>query len=122
MASEILLRVYPHLLFAYHGRTLLVTDRAGMISEGMEGLYEHDLRLLSRYRLLVNECVPKLDALSAVDPYSTLAYYVCPPTPEDAARLEDESSLVYEKDRQVVVRIARFVGQGMHEDVELTNH
>jgi glycogen debranching enzyme len=115
MASEILLLTYPHLLYAWHGHSLLVTDRAGAISgEGLQGLYEHDVRLLSRYRLLVHSRPPRLDALSAVDLYSTLAYYVAPPTAEGGG---DE-----EGDRQLLIRVARFVGRGLHEDVELTNH
>src|SRR5438874_9857743 len=81
MTGEMLLRVYPDLLFAYHGRSLLITDRTGNIGEGMEGLYVHDVRLLSRFRLLVNGQPPRCDAVSAVDPYSTLAYYVAAPSP-----------------------------------------
>src|SRR5207248_103654 len=38
------------------------------------------------------------------------------------ARLDEEGALEHEKDRQVVLRVARFVGQGLHEDIELVNH
>jgi len=121
MPGEIELRVFPDELFTYHDRSLLVTDRDGWISGGIHGLYEHDLRLLSRYRLLINDTLPRLDALSAVDPFSTLGYYVCPPRSEvdtvDALGLS-----VHENDRQVVVRMSRFVGRGLHEDLEITNH
>jgi glycogen debranching enzyme len=116
MTSEVLLRTYPDLLFAWHGHSLLVVDRTtGAISgDGLQGLYEHDVRLLSRYRLLVHGRPPRLDALSAVDTYSTLAYYVAPPTREGGG---DE-----EGDRQVLIGVARFVGCGLHEDLEVTNH
>jgi glycogen debranching enzyme len=122
MLSEIALRVYPGLLFAYHGRSLLITNTGGDIECELQGLYEHDARILSRYRLLVNGKSPRLDAISSIDPHSTLGYYVCPPTADsdddkDALGLSTE-----EIDRQVVIRVARFVGQGMHEDVEVTNH
>src|SRR4051794_35990096 len=70
-----LLRVYPELLFAWHGHSLLITDRKGNIESGLQGLYWHDLRLLSRYRLLVDGEAPSLDSLSTVDAYSTLGYY-----------------------------------------------
>src|SRR5947208_2908181 len=122
MTSEILLRVYPDLLFAYHGHSLLVTDRQGNIASGLQGLYEHDVRLLSSWRLLVNGRPPRLDAISAVDSHSTLAYYVAPPTPDSSGQSDGAGSLEHEKDRQVVIRVARFVGQGLHEDVEVTNH
>jgi glycogen debranching enzyme len=84
--------------------------------QGWQGLYEHDIRLLARYRLLVNGRVPRLAALSAVDAYSTLGYYVSHPSLEAAPQRTARG------DRQVVIRVARFVGQGMHEDVEITNH
>src|SRR5437868_6231245 len=102
MTNELLLRVYPDLLFAYHGHSLLITGRSGQMSDGMHGLYEHDLRILSHYRLLVNGQPPTFDALSAVDPYSTLAYYVSPPAANAPAGEE--------VDRQVVIRVARFAG------------
>src|SRR5215469_14452635 len=118
MANEILLEVYPNHCFASHGQSLLITDRAGAITGGLDGLYEHDTRLLSRYRLLIHGRIPRLDALSSVTRCSTLAYYVC------AAGWESSSSQLLEEelDRQVVLRVARFVGQGLHEDVEMTNH
>lgn len=116
-----LLRVFPNLVFAWHGRSLLVTNRAGAITEGVEGLYEHDLRLLSRLRLLVNGTPPRLDALSQVDAYSTLAYYVCAPAGERDEQ-GDGTASSEERDRQVSIRVARFVGQGLHADLEIANH
>jgi glycogen debranching enzyme len=121
--SELLLRVFPDLLFAYQGQSLLIVDRrTGCIDAGLQGVYEHDLRLLSRYALLVNGRQPRLDALSAVRAWSMLAYYVCPPTPEDAASLDATGPLPQEKDRQVVLRLARYVGGGFHEDLDVANH
>ena len=115
LTSEVLLRVYPDLVFSYHQHTLLLLDRDGMIREGLHGLYEHDLRLLSRERLLVNGRPPRLDAFTPVAAHSTLGYYYCPATV--AVDTKDPES-----DRQIVLRIARFVGQGMYEEVEVTNH
>ncbi|HEV8191313.1 MAG TPA: glycogen debranching N-terminal domain-containing protein [Ktedonobacterales bacterium] len=116
--SDILLRVFPDHHFVSHDHSLLITDRAGMITGGLDGLYVHDARLLSRYRLLVHGRPPRLDALSPVAGHSMLAYFFCAPgwnaTPEQLAQEE--------QDRQVVLRVARFVGQGLHEDMEVTNH
>jgi glycogen debranching enzyme len=122
MTGEPLLRVYPDLLFAYHAHSLLISDRGGAISQGLEGLYEHDTRILSRYRLLVHGGPLRLDSLSAVDAYSTLAYYVSPPTADGAVHTDALGLAVQEQDRQITIRVARFVGQGLHEDVELTNY
>lgn len=120
--TSTLLRVFPDLLFAWHGRSLLVTDRAGAITSGLEGLYERDLRLLSRLRLLVNGTPPRLDAFSSVDAYSTLAYYVCPPMEGENGDKNSGEERREERDRQVAIRVARFVGQGLHEDIKITNH
>src|SRR5687767_4748414 len=87
MTNEIALRVYPDLLFAYHKTSMLITDRAGAIEDGLQGLYDHDLRLISRYHMLVHGQAPRLDQISAVDHYSTLAYYVAPPTPQGGPSL-----------------------------------
>jgi glycogen debranching enzyme len=122
MPNELLLRVFPDLLFAHHGRSLLVTDRGGAIGDGLQGLYERDLRILSRYELLVHGQPPRLDALSSVDSYSTLGYYVCPPRADAADPLDALGLSTQELDRQVLIRVARFVGQGLHEDVDVTNY
>src|SRR5205823_12248564 len=55
-------------------------------------------------------------------PFSTLAYYVAPPGPEAARQLDALGLSEGENDRQVVIRVARFVGQNLHEDVEVANH
>ncbi|HEX9987499.1 MAG TPA: glycogen debranching N-terminal domain-containing protein [Chloroflexia bacterium] len=122
MSTETLLRVYPELLFAYHARSMLITDRRGAVGEGLEGLYERDMRLLCKYTLLVNGESPRLDAISAVDPYSTLAYYVAPPRREASDEVDALGLSVHEVDRQVVIRVARFVGRGLHEDVDVRNY
>lgn len=122
MTTEILLRVFPELFYIYHQRSLLITDRRGCIGQGLEGLYWHDLRLLSRYRLLMNGEEPRLDTLAAVDPFSSLAYFVCPARRGDGGRLDPMGLPEHEADRQVVLRVARFCGQGLHEDIEITNH
>ena len=54
MTTELLLRAYPDLLFAYQQTSMLVTSRDGAIQDGLQGLYDHDLRLLSKHRLFVH--------------------------------------------------------------------
>ncbi len=122
MTTEILLGVYPDLRYIYYQRALFITGRHGWVADGMEGLYWHDMRMLSRYRLLVNGAVPRLDAISAVDSFSSLAYYVCPPNPGDGKKLDHMGLPEHELDRQVVLRVGRFCGQGLHEDIHITNY
>ncbi len=125
MHTEILLRVFPDLLFVYRWCTLLATGRDGWISDGadgLQGLYESDTRLLSRYRLLVNGRAPRLNSLSAVDSYSTLGYYVCPPIGDAEEKFDALGLSSYEIDRQVVITVARFAGKGLREETEITNH
>ena len=119
--TNALLRVFPDLVFAWHGRSLLVTDCAGAVTSGLEGLYERDLRLLSRLRLLVNGTPPRLDTFSPVDAYSSLAYYVSPPAEDDGAQ-GSGSAGEEERNRQLAIRVAHFVGQGLHADIEISNH
>jgi glycogen debranching enzyme len=120
IGSELLLQVFPGLQFSYWGHSLLITDDQGRIGTGLTGLYEHDLRLLATYRLSVNGEEPRLDVLSAVHPHSSLGYYVCAPTPGrgevDALGLSKD-----EQDREVVLELERFVGRGLHEDLQVTN-
>jgi hypothetical protein len=78
MTSDLLLRVYPDHLFAYRGHSLLITDPSGAIRDGLQDLYEHDLRLLSQLRLLVHEQPPRLDAVSAVEAHSLVGYLASP--------------------------------------------
>src|SRR5437016_5405822 len=101
MANEVSLRVYPDLLYTYRGHSLLATGRAGEIESGLQGLYEYDARILSRYKMVVNGQTPRLDALSAVDPYSTLAYYVCPPSADAEIKMDALGLAEEEADRQV---------------------
>src|SRR5207253_1968251 len=89
LMSEIVLEAYPDLVFAWHGHSLLVTDRHGMIAaEGIQGLYEHDLRLLSSYRLRIHGRDPRLVALSAVQTHATLAYFVTHPDADSRATFD----------------------------------
>jgi hypothetical protein len=123
MSSEVLLRVYPDLLLTWREHSLLATDRTGAIdADGLQGLFEHDARLLSRWQLLVHGRAPRLVANSAVEPHATLAYYVAPLDGE-ADPGTDALGLPWEEhDRELVLQVRRFVGRGMHEHVELAGN
>ncbi len=122
MTTDLQITVFGRFRIAYRGYSTLITDRAGMMTEGLHGLYYYDMRLLSRYCFFVNGQIPWLVSLTNVEANSTHAYFVTSADkdiPSLDRRFSPQGSL---DDRQVILRVARFVGQGMYEDVELTNY
>lgn len=102
------------------GRTVLVSTLEGEVREdhSLHGLYVYDTRLLSRYSWLMNGKKPEFSVGSNVEQSSWLGYYVqapenCKETPTGECDPLQET---------VELRLTRSVGEGMHEDVLLTNH
>src|SRR5437764_10803164 len=90
--------------------TFLITDELGNVPEGAElGLYEDDTRFLSRYQLTLNGEVPLPLAARATDYYAATSVMT---NPALSGVLPGVLSVV----RQ------RFVGRGMHDDLDITNH
>lgn len=106
------------------GRTVLVTGRDGFIdADHHDGLFIHQTRVLSRYQWKVNnqELLPV--ALSSIEQHTWLGYYIITapgvkpgPPDEGSGEMEDYSEQTLE------VLISRFVGEGVHEDLDLTNY
>ncbi|HEY9722965.1 MAG TPA: glycogen debranching N-terminal domain-containing protein, partial [Oscillatoriaceae cyanobacterium] len=71
-------RMFPDTLVAYQGHVLLVTDIFGQLGKGIEGLYFHQTRLLSRLTFTVDGRPPLFVSANAVDAYSFIAYYLAP--------------------------------------------
>lgn len=91
------------------GATFLISDlRGDVLPLGAHGLFHRDTRFLSRLEVTLNGRKPEVLAARTVDPYS--ARFVLRP-PWDGP---GESPLVALRNR--------FVGDGLHEDVEITNH
>lgn len=123
MHSELLLRVYPDLLFAWRDQSLLATNRDGAIDGvGLQGLFEHDTRLLSKWRLQVHGRSPRLVANTAVEPHSTSAHFVAPLDAEADAGNDALGLPLNEYDRELALHVRRFVGRGMHEHLQLANY
>jgi glycogen debranching enzyme len=102
---------------------VLALNAEGFIDEGSEhGFFVHETRLLSHYRLLINREPPKRVLQSNVKQHSWLGYYIAFP-PGVPHGLPDHGSGLMEDDseRTLEVRISRFVGSGMHEDIDLCN-
>lgn len=119
-ASRVRLRTRHDVVHISRGRTVLGMDVEGRVSAGSEdqGLFVYQSRMLSRYRWKVNGSEPKLSAQSAVEQHSWLAYYYDVP----AECKETPASECDPLQQTLELKISRVVGEGMHEDVEVTNH
>src|SRR5215471_12558043 len=106
------------------GRTVLVTDRHGLVSgHPREGLFVHQARLLSRWEYRINGVSPMAVAVSSVQQHSWLGYYIAQapgvsPGPPD----EGSGEMVSMTEETLELRVSRFVGEGLHEDIDLVNY
>src|SRR5512138_472132 len=105
------------------GRTVLSTGRDGFISDGAErGLFVYQTRLLSRYRYLIDGQPPQPNACSNVEQHSWLGYYITLPPGITTGQKDQGSGQVPQAAEQTLeLRLSRYVGGGVHEDVDLTN-
>ena len=119
-ASRIRLRPRHDVMHISRGRTVLGLNHEGTIERDNpgQGLFVYQTRILSHYRWTMNGVQPRLSIQSPVEQHSLLAYYyqASPNCRETANR--DCNPL----QQTVELKISRVVGEGMHEDVELTNH
>ena len=123
-ADLVRLRPRDDTLHASRGRTVLAMARDGFLDgAGERGLIVHETRMLSRYRLTVAGQAPQPVALSNVEQHRWLGYYAMLP-PQAPAKPRDKGSggLPRLAESTLEVRIARVVGEGVHEDIHLTNY
>ncbi len=118
--SRIRLRPRHDVVDVSRGRTVLGMNPDGTIDpeDAGQGLYVCQTRMLSAYRWTLEGKAPKLSTQSPVEQHSWLAYYYdappnCKETPAGECNPLQET---------IELRISRVVGEGMHEDVEVTNH
>lgn len=102
------------------GRTVLVSGEDGVMTgkRAVEGLYVYETRMLSRYRWRMNGKDPEFSCGSNVEQSRWMGYYVqapsnCKQTPARECDPLQET---------VELRLTRSVGEGLHEDVQVTNH
>ncbi|RWE53925.1 glycogen debranching N-terminal domain-containing protein [Mesorhizobium sp.] len=116
--SLVRLRVRPETIYVSKGRTVLATGRDGFFDNGSDqGLFVHQTRLLSRNRYLINGRPPYPVSVSNVAQHSWLGYYIAP-VPKAAKRRPTISETAQES---IELRLSRYVGEGLHEDVDLVN-
>lgn len=116
------LRARPETLYLSRGRTVLATGRDGFISDGSgHGLFVHETRLLSRHTIRIDGLVPLTNALSNVEQHSWLGYYLLPVSGVRAQDDRGSGQVQQASQHSLEIRISRVVGEGLHEDVDITN-
>lgn len=120
---RIRLRPRSDTLYITQNRSALATDLDGFFDGGSErGLFVHQTRLLSRYRYRIDGKPWTPLALSNVEQHSWLGYYVAiAPGAESDPQFDTLGPGGVLGQQPVELRLSRFVGDGMHEDVDLTN-
>src|SRR5215510_383122 len=120
--SPIQLRPRADTIYVSQGYTSLATERDGFIADGPEhGLFVHETRLLSRYRWLIDSAPPQPVALSNVAQHTWMAYYIAPPPGGNNEPDTGSGQVPDAAQHTIELRLSRFAGHGLHEDVDLTN-
>ena len=109
--DRILLR--PQRIAIHHKDTILVTDRQGWVGERRTGLFFGDTRYLSQYSLSLSGFEPRLLGISQPHYFAATFYYTNP-------RIGTEPRLVPES--SLLLTVSRYLRDGLHEDVDLTNY
>jgi glycogen debranching enzyme len=120
--SLIRLRARADTLHVSSGRTVLAMDQDGFLSGSADrGLFVHETRLLSRYRYSIEGAVLYPVSLSNVSQRAWLGYYIAPAQMLSDSEAPAVRSLNSAAQEAVELRLSRYVGEGMHEDVDLRN-
>lgn len=113
----------PDSIYLSHGRTVLAGPRDGTIDAGRgHGLFVHETRLISRLVYLIDGERPEPNVLSNVEHHSWLGYYIRVLPGIDVGPADRGSGQVPPTSRlPLELRVSRFAGDGLHEDLDLTN-
>jgi glycogen debranching enzyme len=123
--SQQLVQLRPRhdVIYVSRNRTVLATGLDGCIDGGAErGLFFHQTRLVSRYAYFINGKAPLPLALSNVEQHSWLGYYITlSPNAGEQGEWEILGPGGKLAQQPIELRVTRFIGDGMHEDIALTN-
>jgi glycogen debranching enzyme len=115
------LRTRAETLNISQNRTVLATRRDGFINaEPDHGFFVRSTRLLSRYEYRLNGRPPWPNGLSNVEQHSWLGYYIAP-APDLADNDSRHGPAASTAQHTIEMRLSRFVSDGLHEDVDVTN-
>ena len=117
------IRPRPDTLFISRGHTVLATGRDGFIDDEPHGLFVREQRVIRKLRYLIDGEPPRPNVLSNIEQHSFLGYYIAaapgvtlPPRDHGSGQVPPESQQTLE------LRVSRVVGEGLHEEVVLTNY
>src|SRR5207248_815798 len=120
-----LIRLRPRskTLHISQGRSVLETDSDGLIpADTGYGFYVHETRLLSTYLYVIDDEPPQPIAVSSVRQHSFLGYYaIFPPGQERSEKDLGSGEMEDISEHTLELRVSRYVGGGLHEDIDLTN-
>src|SRR5687768_17305319 len=111
-------------LYISQGRVVLATQPDGMLTPQPEhGLLVYKTRMLSCYRYLVDG-KPFLSMVSSnVEQHSWIGYYIMPAPGVDIGPVDQATGQLKPASQHTLEMILRrFVGPGIHEDVDLSNY
>ena len=118
--SLIRLRVRPGANYVSSGRTVLATDDDGLLLPKLDrGLFVDETRLLSRWAYTIEGKPPDPVSASNVSQNSWLGYFIAAAPDMPIEKERDAISAAAQE--AIELRISRFVGGGIHEDVDITN-
>ncbi|HKO10744.1 MAG TPA: glycogen debranching N-terminal domain-containing protein [Acidobacteriaceae bacterium] len=102
------------------GRTAFISDHNGdaHAEHAIEGMYVYDTRVLSSYAWTLNGKTPEFSCGSPIQQSTWMAYYVQVPENWKETPTHESDPL----QQTIELRLIRSVGEGMHEDVHLSNH
>jgi glycogen debranching enzyme len=96
-----------------HSRSVLITDSNGLVQpETYQGLYVYETRSISKIRYLVNSKPIEPVSASTVHHHSWLGYF----------RNRFPAAADSQPSQSVELRISRFAGNGLHEEIDFTNY
>jgi glycogen debranching enzyme len=112
MPTEV--RVGPPVLTINQGSTFMVTDERGEIdSESEHGIFADDTRFVSFYQLYINQLRWELLNSATTSYYRARLYLANPPV------ITEEGDIAH---NAIGLTITRSVGEGVHEDLDITNY
>lgn len=115
------LRTRADTLYVSQNRTVLATRRDGFVNaEPDHGFFVRSTRLLSQYEYRLNGKPLFPNGLSNVEQHTWLGYYVAP-APGAIDNYVTQGPGAATAQHTIEVRLSRFVSDGLHEDVDVTN-
>jgi glycogen debranching enzyme len=113
----------PTARYVSRGRTVLATSLDGQVRPERDiGLFVRETRLLSRYEYRIDDQPLEMSALSNLEQHTWLGYYfIRAPGARPRDRDSGSGMVPLATEETLELRVQRRVGEGLHEDLYLTN-